>query len=181
LLPEEQFGLYAVSARFPQGLAGRVPWQVVGPGVYDCRWGTDVVRVVVAGELAREPHNAPLHLFSARPELVGYGGRAYGRHSGETSLLLLQLFKGFQAEGIGMPYTMEDFKRDYTIRHFGQLTPEERVEALQALPPEERQEMLRALPPEERLAGLSAEDIRQYLDRLTRGQAGSARKPRRKK
>ena len=37
--------------------------------------GTDVVSVVVAGLLPLEPHNAPLHLFSASPELGGFGGR----------------------------------------------------------------------------------------------------------
>jgi hypothetical protein len=58
LLPEDQFGLYAVTARSPHTFAGQVPWQRVQAGVYDCRWGTDPVRVVVAGELPREPHNA---------------------------------------------------------------------------------------------------------------------------
>jgi hypothetical protein len=46
LLDEEQFGLYAVAARFPERLAGRVPWELVQPGVYDCQWGTDTIRVV---------------------------------------------------------------------------------------------------------------------------------------
>jgi hypothetical protein len=27
LLPEDQFGLYAVAARFPHNLSGQVPWQ----------------------------------------------------------------------------------------------------------------------------------------------------------
>jgi hypothetical protein len=66
LLPEDGFRLYAVVARFPHNLAGHERQA----GVYDCRWGLDVVRVVVAGELPREAHNAPLHLFSASPELV---------------------------------------------------------------------------------------------------------------
>src|SRR5437762_11152493 len=48
LLPEEQFGLYAVAARFPHNLSGQVPWQKVQAGVYDCRWGTDTIRVIVA-------------------------------------------------------------------------------------------------------------------------------------
>jgi hypothetical protein len=48
LLPEEHFRLYAVAARFPQSLAGQVPWHERQPGVYDCRWGLDVVRVIVA-------------------------------------------------------------------------------------------------------------------------------------
>src|SRR5438094_7211980 len=85
LLPEDQFGLYAVAARFPHNLSSQVPWQRRQPGVYDCRWGTDTIRVVVAGELPREPHNAPLHLFSAAPELVAFGSGAYRRRSGQNS------------------------------------------------------------------------------------------------
>jgi hypothetical protein len=65
-----------VAARFPQRLSAQVPWQQVQAGVYDCTWGTDTIRVVVAGELPREPHIAPLHLFSASAELVEFGGRA---------------------------------------------------------------------------------------------------------
>ncbi len=68
LLPDNQFGLYAVAARFPHNLAQQVPWQQVQTGTYDCRWGTDAIRVVVAGELSREAHNAPLDLFSATPD-----------------------------------------------------------------------------------------------------------------
>jgi hypothetical protein len=154
LLPDDQFGLYAVAARFPHNLSGQAPWQRVQAGVYDCRWGTDTIRVVVAGELPREAHNAPLHLFSASPELVDFGRSAYQRRSEETSLLLEQLLKRVQQEGFAV-YTMEDFKRDYVKEHFPQLTPKEQAE------------VLRSLPLEQRLAGLSVEQLRQYLDRLT--------------
>jgi len=68
-----------------------------------------------------------------------------------------------------MPFTMEDFQRQYVKEHFSQLTPEEQREALQGLPPEQR------------MAGLSPQQIRQYLDRLTAGRPGAPRKPRRKK
>jgi hypothetical protein len=85
LLPETHFRLYAVCARFPHNLAGLVPWQQRQPGVYDCQWGLDTVRVIVAGQLPRQPHNAPLHLFSASPELVDFAGRAYRRRSKDTS------------------------------------------------------------------------------------------------
>jgi hypothetical protein len=125
--------------------------------------------VVVAGELPREAHNAPLHLFSASPELVGFGGLAYRQRSDQTSRLLGELFGEFVREGLAMPFTMEDFNRQYAKQYFPRLTPEERAEVLQALPPEER------------LAGLSAEQIRQYLDRLSAGRPAAARKPRRKK
>jgi hypothetical protein len=168
LLSEDQFGLYAVTARHPH-LSGQVPWQRVQAGVYDCQWGTDTVRVVVAGELPREVHNAPLHLFSAAPELVEFGGRTYRRHSDEMSALLAQLFKGLQAEGFAMPFTMEDFRRQFVMEHFPELTPEE------------QQKVLQTLPPEKRLEGLSAEQIRQYLDQLSAGRPPAARKPRRKK
>jgi len=93
-----------------------------------------------------------------------------------------------------MPFTMEDFDRWYIKSHFARLTPEEQREALERLPPEHRREVLRSLPPEEqeevlrtlspeqRLAGLSEEEIQQYLDRLRAGRPGSPRgKPRRKK
>src|SRR5262245_13101782 len=90
LLPEEQFRLYAICARSPQKLPQQVPWQERQPGVYDCTWGTDTIRVVVAVELPRQEHNAALHLFSASAELVNFGGRAYRRRSQDTSELLRQ-------------------------------------------------------------------------------------------
>jgi hypothetical protein len=104
LLPDDQFALYAVAARFPHNLSGQVPWQSVQAGVYDCRWGTDMIRVLVAGELPREPHNAPLHLFSAAPDLVEFGGGAYRQRSEQTSRLLGQLFERLRGEGFAMSF-----------------------------------------------------------------------------
>jgi hypothetical protein len=193
LLPEERFRLYAICARFPHNLSSQVPWQERQAGVYDCRWGTDVVRIVVAGELPREAHNAPLHLFSASPVLVDFGRDAYRRRSGQTSSVLGTLFESFQGEGFTMSYTIEDFERDYAKKNFSRLTSKERGEALGLLAPEQLQESLGSLPPEKiqqalislplekRLEGLSAEQIRAYLDRLTAGDAAKPRKPRRKK
>jgi hypothetical protein len=180
-LPDDQFGLYAVAARFPHNLAGQVPWQRVQAGVYDCRWGTDTIRVVVAGELPREAHNAPLHLFSASPELVTFGSGAYRRRSERTSLLLRQLFERFQREGFAMAYTWEDFERDYILEHFPRLTPEEQREALERLSPEHRREVLRSLTPEELLGALSEEQIREYLNRVTAGRPQQPRRSPRKK
>jgi hypothetical protein len=187
LLPDEQFGLYAVCARFPHNLATQVPWRGVQQGVYDCTWGTDIIRVVVAGELPLEEHNSPLHLFSASRELVAYGSGTYQQRSANTSALLAQLFERFQEEGLTMSFTMEDFQRQYAKEHFARLTPEEQQEVLQKLPPERRlaglppEQRLAGLPLEQRLAGLSAEEIRQYLDRLTGERPTTPRKPRRKK
>jgi hypothetical protein len=178
LLSEGHFRLFAVCARRPQNLPRGVPWQECGPGVYDCTWGTDTVRVVVAGELPREAHNAPLHLFSASPDLVRFGGGRYQRRSETTSQLLELLFGRFCGEGVIMPYTMEDFKRDYVKEHLLKLPREGREDVLRALPVEER---LAGLAAEERLAGLPLEEIRRYLDRAGAGPKAPARKPRRKK
>jgi hypothetical protein len=80
-----------------------------------------------------------------------------------------QLFDKFREEGLAVSYTMEDFRRQYVKEHFAELTPAEQEEVLQSLPPERR------------LAGLSAEQIRQYLDRLSTGPPVTPRKSRRKK
>jgi hypothetical protein len=181
------------SRRLPDGFetASKQACMIVGGGQTWC--------VVVAGELPRQAHNAPLHLFSASPELVGFGQGAYRRRSENTSRVLEQLFEGFQGEGLAMSYTMADFTRDYFREHFLRLTPEDRREALQSLPLRDRREVLQSLPleellaglppeerlagllPKERLAGLSEEQIRQYLDQLTEQRPATPRKPRRKK
>ena len=53
-----------------------------------------------------------------------------GPRSAQTSTLLDQLFAGYQVEGIAMPYTLDDFRRDYILEHFPELTPEQRRKAL---------------------------------------------------
>jgi hypothetical protein len=181
LLPEDQFRLYGVVARLPHNLAQQAPWREIQPGVYDCQWGTDTIRIVVAGELLREPHNAPLHLFSASPELVRFAGGAYRPHSPDSSSLLWKLLRGLEAEGIAMSYTMEDFRRDFAKKYFPELTPEEKAEAFQLLTPEQRWELLQSLPPEQRLAGLTAEQIRQHLEQMSADRPARKRKPRPKR
>ena len=67
-----------------------------------------------------------------------------------------------------MPYTMEEFQRQFVKEHFPKLTREE------------REDVIKSLPPEERLAGLTEEQIRQYLNRLPAERSAAPRKPRRK-
>src|SRR5262245_10804728 len=51
LLPEAEFRLYAVCSRYPQNLKNEAGLQPVQAGVYQCRRGTDVIRVIVASQL----------------------------------------------------------------------------------------------------------------------------------
>ena len=115
-----------------------------------------------------EPHNAHLYLFSAQPALIEFGGRSYRRRSEDTSALLVQLFEGLQAEGLPVPFTMDDFRRQFA------------KESLRRLSPKERAVLIESLPPEERLAGLTPDQIRQYLERQPAARPAPARKPRRK-
>lgn len=148
LLPEEQFRLYAVSARFPQSLSQQVEFISILPGVYECRRGTDVIRIVVLRQLPQSEHNALLHLFSASGEQVRFGREHYRLHSEETSTLLQRLFENYSLEGMNMPYTMADFRRDYVKENLEKLTLEERLEGV---PPEEVfKKLLKELSPEKR-------------------------------
>ena len=154
-MPEEEIHLYAVCSRFPHILANLADWRPVQAGVYECRRGTDAIRVVVLGELPQTANNAPLHLLSANPELVEFGASHYEQRSPNTSTLIHQLFEGFKREGIAMPYTMQDFRHDFAKEHIREM--------LDALSPEERHRVFSDVPPEERLAGLSPEDVLRAL------------------
>jgi hypothetical protein len=154
LLPESEFRLYAVCSRFPHNLAGQVQWEELQAGVYRCRRGTDCIKVIVARQLPESDHNAPLHLFSGAVERVGFGARHYKRRSNQTSTVLDRLFEGYRSEGLAMPYTMEDFSREYLQEKFLKMTPEE------------RQRLLDKIPAEERLHGLSPEEIQHYLQQM---------------
>ena len=169
LLPEDRFKLYAVCARYPHNLAGQVPLRELRQGVYECRWGADAIRVVVTSLLPRERHNAPLLLFAGNAGQVEFGASHFERRSEETSTLLLQLFKGYNREGLAVSYTMKDFRRDFIKDFLKDLTPQERREALQSLSAEER------------LAGLSAVEVEALLQRLKAQHPSEQRKPRRKK
>jgi hypothetical protein len=122
LLPEEEFHLYAVRSRHPHNLTGVVELRRLQDGVYECRRGSDVIRVVVVHDLPRTENNALLHLLAAAPDQVGYGVAHYRQHSEDTSTVLSQLFEGYEREGIAMSYTMEDFRRDFTKEHLKDLT-----------------------------------------------------------
>jgi hypothetical protein len=60
LLPEEEFRLYAVCSRFPSQLAKGAGWTRLQAGVYECRRGSDAIRVVVLRRLPQTEHNAVL-------------------------------------------------------------------------------------------------------------------------
>jgi hypothetical protein len=61
-------------------------------------------------------------------ELIGH----YRQHTGDKRTVINQLFETFGLRGVTMPYTREDFRRDYTRDHIDLLTAEERLRGLSA-------------------------------------------------
>lgn len=150
LLPETDFRLLAVCARFPHNLAQQVTLTAVREGVYETRLVTMPARVIVVHQLPQGEHNAMLHLFSAREEQLRYGRDHYRPHSEETSTLLYQLFKVY-SEDFTMPDKLQEFVRESLDNLLRNMPVEERLkglsaeEVIQGLPPEVLQEIARRL------------------------------------
>ncbi|MGL4464569.1 MAG: hypothetical protein ACRC1K_20645 [Planctomycetia bacterium] len=66
--PKADFRLFAVCVRRPRGLLKRKLLKPAAPGVYQARYFTRTIRVVVVRELPWTENNAVLHLFSADPK-----------------------------------------------------------------------------------------------------------------
>ena len=63
----------------------------------------------------------------------------------------VQLLEKYSLQGIDMPYTMEQFRKEYIKAHLTELDPEERLMGLKA---------------EERLMELKIEEVESYLKKL---------------
>ena len=61
-----------------------------------------------------------------------------------------------------MPYTMEQFRKEYVKAHLNELDLEDRIKGLNA------EEVLSRFNPEERLKGLNPEEIEKYLKKFGR-------------
>ena len=114
-------------------------------------WGTNRLRVIVLTEMPQAERNVLWLLFSGLREQIAYGAARYRSLATDTSTILNQLFENYQLEGLNMPYTMEDFRRDYRRDHIGLLTVEE---------------ILQQVPVEEILQRIPAEKLKAYLAQL---------------
>src|SRR5262249_2998555 len=110
-------------------------------GVYEVQGLALRIRVIVVHQLPLQEHNAMLHLFSAREDLLRYGRDHYRPHSQETRTLLYELFKAYSEES-NMPDKLKEFVRESVAELLKTLPAEERLKGLSA------EEVVRALPPE---------------------------------
>jgi hypothetical protein len=160
LLPEEQFRLYAVCARYPQQLAGQLGagLRPIVDGVLEADALGLRIRIVVPNQLPETEHNALLHLFSTRAELLAYGSRHYHIHSRDGSTLVLRLFQWIKREGVIMPNALEEFARETIDELLKELPIEKRLEGVPV------EKLLERLTPEQRVQGLSAEELEKLLE-----------------
>jgi hypothetical protein len=134
------------------------------------------IHVIAVSQLPLAEHNAMLHLFSAREELLLYGKRHYRPHSQETSSLLYKVFELY-SEDPNMSDKLKDFVRETYEDIRNRMSVEERLKGLSA------EERLKGLPAEERLKGLSAEEVlralspeaREALTRQIKGNGSSSK------
>jgi hypothetical protein len=162
LLPVEDFRFYAVTTRQPEKLATEVPLTLTKQGVYETIWGTHKVHIIVLSQVPEIPRNAIWQMFSGIADKVQFGVANYHWRRSDHSTVINDLFQTYQVEGITMPYTFEDYYRDFTRRHLDWLTAEERLKGLPV------EELRKRLPVEERLKGLSAKEIEAYLKKLSK-------------
>ncbi len=162
LFPEGDFRLYAVCVRFPKKLAKLGGLRELSPGVFEVPWTEGRMRILVISRMPQSDANSIFQLFSGDRERVVDAQKKFKLQSKLTSSLVLQLLEKYRTEGTIMPYTLEDFDRDFKRSFVSKLTPAERVADLS---PEER---LRGLPAEDRLEGLSADELRKVAETAMR-------------
>ncbi len=156
LLPENDFQLFGICARRPLELFRVLNPSEIGAGIYDVKRGTDLIRIIVASELATKEENSLLHLFSAASDRVKYGAEHYSFQSHDLSSIINDIFGEYRQEGLTMPYTVEDYLREKARDAIRDMSTEELREIAKRLPAKAR---LEGLSPNDRLEGLSEEEI----------------------
>ena len=92
-------------------------------------------------------------MFSAESDKVVFGAARYQWRT-PVSQIINKLFQKYRQEGVGMPYTIEDFQREV------------KEEVLESLSEEDIDRILKGLKPEDRLRGLKPEDIKKIENHL---------------
>ena len=159
LLPNDQLQTITVTAQYPRKLAdelGANQWQSTSSdGVYEMKWGTRPIRVIVCRRVEIATRNALWLLFSGDEERVAFAMQHFGLNNQEMSTILTDISETYQLQGLNMPYTIEDYKRECI---------EKALESIKTLPADEQEDVLEQLPADLRLRGLDAKDRLEGLD-----------------
>ena len=166
LLPESQFQIYAVCTHYPQKILGTekklgCDIKKIKAGVYeiDSAYVGSII-ILVLSQMSQAEQNALWQLFSGNAEGFKYGDTHYQWHDPEDKSLLSQLYQLYLKSGVEMPYTFEEFHREYTMPFIQSLPTEVR---LKGIPPEE---VLKQFSPEEVFKQFTPSEMEAYLRKL---------------
>ena len=151
LLSEDQFRLFGISSRFPESLIKHFTLEERGPGVYDMSVGSLRIRLLVIRELANEPANAMLMLFSLVPEQIDFACRHYRPWSAHTTGIVDNLISMYRKEDTSMATTLEELNQKLLN---------------EALEKASVKDLLKRLTVAQRLEGLPTEEIEAFLRSL---------------
>lgn len=178
LLPESQFRLYAVCTHHPQQLAKKVTLVNIQAGVYEASCFDSTVHIIVTSDIPLHPRNTLWQLFSGVTENFQYAKEHHDWRDAQTSSVVNQLYDYYVTEGVFMPYTLEDYHRDYK-RYFVRKVRQNLGEVLEEIPPAEvlkhlsPDDIVKQLSPETLLKQMPVADIEAYL--------AKSKKPKRQK
>ncbi len=157
LIPQEDFGLYAVCNHYPKNLVPFLRSTDVA-GIYQLHWGCDIIRLIVLSLISPEPKNDLWHLFSHQREQIELACRRYHpHHQKKGTAVIRRIIEAYQLEFPDMAYTFEQFTKEFVADHLNLLSPDE---VLKRFSPDER---LKDLSPDERLKDLSPDEIADHL------------------
>jgi hypothetical protein len=157
-LPNDQLQALAITAQYPAKLHNALKdnWQkTTHKGIYEMTWGTRLIKIIVCRRVEMVPRNALWLLFSGDEKRVAFAMRHFGLNNHDMSTILAKISETYKIEGLNMPYTIEDFRREIL---------EEAIEKVKTLPKDEQKRVLAHLPPEIRLEGLDPKDRLAGLD-----------------
>jgi hypothetical protein len=106
--------------------------------------------------------NVVWNLFSGERERIATAFQRLQPRLQSWSSVLNTLLRFYGLEGMAMPYTMEDLKREVEERILHEMSPEK---------------LLAHLTPEQRLEGLSLEEIVSYLKKKKAAQSNELPEP----
>lgn len=148
--------LIAVATHRPAWLDGATVQSTALSGIYEVEFLGLTIR-----ETERMPRNSLWRLLSGDGDLVSFGIKHYQMHDAALYNILNELKRNYAMEGIEMPYTIEDYKREAARELLGRMSPKEVLEIVPG------RELLQSMSAEERLEGMSREEIEAYLEQLT--------------
>jgi len=152
LVDSQDFRLYGISARYPENLSQYSMLNPLSPGVYEIRWGSQTVRIIVLSRVPKDRKNAIWNIFSAVPDTIKFGCSKYQWRT-KVSSIINEMLTTYKIEGVvPMTYTIEDYQREYVLQYIDRIPADEILKRFSA------DDVLKRFSADERLKGISADE-----------------------